>query len=227
MTREEHLAFCKKCTHQKMDLQQGIVCALTQRQADFQNECSDYILDESIDNKPMDNEEAVDRNTLHATIDPEALEKLRSEQNFSAALITGIIVGFLGAIVWAAITVSTQFQIGFMALAIGFIVGHAVRISGKGMDPIYGYLGAIIALLSCVLGNVFGIIGFAAEAEGLGYFETLFLIDYSLIPEILIENFGFIDIIFYAIAIAEGYKFSFRRFTEEDLQKLVGSQQHQ
>ena len=39
MTREEQLRFCKICTKQKFDLQQGIICSLTNKKADFEDKC--------------------------------------------------------------------------------------------------------------------------------------------------------------------------------------------
>ncbi len=45
MTREQHLAFCKKCTNREMDLKQGLVCALTKEKANFINDCRDFTLD--------------------------------------------------------------------------------------------------------------------------------------------------------------------------------------
>ena len=45
MTREEHLAFCKKCTNRQFDPQQGIICSLTEKKADFEESCPDYNLD--------------------------------------------------------------------------------------------------------------------------------------------------------------------------------------
>ena len=220
MNRSQHLEFCKKCLHQKMDYQQGIVCSLTQRQADFENECNDFKIDESIIELPLDNVEGLEREDVIQKLNPEVIENLRSEQNFQGAIIVGSIVGIIGALLWATITVATEYQIGFMAVAIGFGVGYAIQFVGKGIDPIFGYLGGAIALLSCVLGNFFGIIGFIADAEGLGYFETLLGIDYSYVPEVMMESFSFMDIVFYGIAVFEGYKFSFRKITEQDLEEL-------
>ena len=59
-----------------------------------------------------------------------------------------------------------------------------------------------------------------ANAEGLGYIETLVGIDYSLVPTAMKESFSIMDILFYGIAGYEGYKFAFRVFTNEDLSKL-------
>src|SRR5690606_41708657 len=63
---------------------------------------------------------------LH-TLSDKNLEKFRSEQELPKAIITGIVVGLIGALLWGAITVITEFQIGFMAIAIGAGVGLSMR----------------------------------------------------------------------------------------------------
>lgn len=145
------------------------------------------------------------------------IETLRSQQNLSGAIAAGIAGSVIGAVLWAAITVATQYQIGYMAIAVGFLVGFMVRYFGRGLDNIYGIIGAGFALLGCVLGNFFSIIGFVAASEGLGYMETLNLIDYSLVPQIMLESFNPMDILFYGFALYEGFRFSFRQITEEEI----------
>jgi len=144
-------------------------------------------------------------------------ERLRLEQNMPLALIGGFAAALIGAFLWASITVSTNFQIGFMAVGVGFIVGYTVRYFGKGLDTIFGVLGGILALLGCFLGNFFSLVGFAATEEGYGYFEILQLIDYNLVPAIMIDSFSGMDLFFYGIAIYEGYRFSFRQLTEDEV----------
>lgn len=219
MTRDEQLKFCKKCQNRKLDMKVGLLCNLTGEKANFENECSSYQLDESVIEK-IDAVEALEHNDVLEKLSDRSLEQFRAEQNFSKALITGVIVGLLGALLWAAITVSTEYQIGYMALAIGAGVGLSMRMTGKGIDPIFGYTGGIIALLSCFLGNFLSIIGFVANAEDLSYLETLGLFDYSQLIPIMTEAFSAMDLLFYAIAAYEGYKFAFRTFTEKDLYEL-------
>lgn len=122
---------------------------------------------------------------------------------------------------WGIITVATGYQIGYMAVAIGLGVGYAVRRFGKGIDPIFGMMGAALSLFSCVLGNFLSIIGFVAHTEGLDYVETLLLIDYSFVPALMTESFSLIDLLFYGIALYQGYKFSFRVISEEDIAGLA------
>jgi hypothetical protein len=144
-------------------------------------------------------------------------EKIKLEQNLIMGIAGGSIAALAGAVLWALITVSIERQIGYMAVGVGFLVGFSVRYFGKGVDPIFGIMGAAFALLGCVLGNFFSLVGFAAPAEGMGYFEMLGAIDYSLVPEIMADAFHPMDVLFYGIAIYEGYKFSFRQITEEEV----------
>lgn len=95
-----------------------------------------------------------------------------------------------------------------MAVAIGLMVGFSIRFAGKGLQPIFSITGALISLASCVLGNVFSLIGFYAKGEGLSFFQVLGDINYGAIPGIMVETFNPMDLLFYGIAIYEGYKFS-------------------
>lgn len=219
MTRAEHLKFCKKCTNRDLDMKRGLVCKLTNEIANFEKECESFELDNTVVER-IDDTEAVDHSEAIQKLSEKDIERFKSEQNYTKALTTGIIVGLIGAILWGAITVATGYQIGYMAIAIGAGVGISMRYLGKGIDQIFGITGGIIAILSCFLGNFFSLVGFAANQEGLGYMEVLSIIDYSLVPSIMMEAFSPMDLFFYAIAAYEGYKFAFRTFTEKDLYDL-------
>lgn len=220
MTREEQLVFCKKCLNRKMDVQQGLICKLTGQKADFESDCGDFDPDESVKEVPVDNEEGLQPAEIMEQLSPDIFEKLKMEQNLMAGIVSGVIVGLLGAVLWGAITVATGYQIGFMAIAIGAAVGFTVRKFGNGVEKIFGIWGAAISFFSVVFGNFLSIIGYLAEMEGLGYLETILLFDYSFFPQLMIETAGFIDIIFYGLAIIEGYKFSFRLITDQNIQEI-------
>ena len=143
------------------------------------------------------------------------IEELKMKQNLPLAIIAGLGSAIVMAILWAVITVVTKYQIGYMAIAVGFVVGYAVNFAGKGIDKIYGIIGAVCALLGCVVGNFLSQVGFIAlDPEiGLSYFQSLKLLlsDMPITVEIMKETFSPIDILFYGIAIYEGYRFSFRK----------------
>ena len=45
MTREERLQFCNLCKNRKMSFQQGLLCKLTDKQADFEGTCPKFYPD--------------------------------------------------------------------------------------------------------------------------------------------------------------------------------------
>ncbi|MFK7735255.1 MAG: hypothetical protein AB8B50_04455, partial [Pirellulaceae bacterium] len=87
----------------------------------------------------------------------------------------------------------------------------------------FGILGAACALLGCVLGNAFAICGFVAQDEGVSVINavaTLFA-NPSAMLELMKLTFSPMDLLFYGIAVYEGYKFSFRQMTDQDLDRLT------
>ncbi len=111
MTREEQLIFCKKCLNRKMDIKQGLICDLTGAKATFQVKCADFKIDEKVIEIPLDDKEGLQSSEIKQKLSPEIIEKLRMEQQLIPGILSGLIVGILGAILWGIITVSTGFQI--------------------------------------------------------------------------------------------------------------------
>lgn len=120
-------------------------------------------------------------------------------------LIGGVVAALLGAALWAVITVNTGWQIGFMAIGVGFLCGIAVAALG-GSGPVNGMIGAGTALAGCVLGNILSGIGFLAQHEGIGFTQMLGQFNWAATPELLGAMFSPIDLLFYAIAIFQGFK---------------------
>ena len=169
-------------------------------------------------NTPEDNELKAGENAeaLKAQYElEEKIEKLRLEQNFPLGIIAGTVAAIIGALLWAVITLLTNYQIGYMAIAVGFLVGYAVRIGGKGIDRIYGIVGAVLAFIGCLLGNFFSSVGYMANYFEIGYFEMFSMMDFSTAIELMKETFSVIDLLFYGFAIYEGYRFSFRKIEIE------------
>lgn len=145
------------------------------------------------------------------------LLELESRQNFTLAVMAAVVTSVVGAGIWAAVTVAIEMKIGWMAVGVGFLVGISVRTLGHGVRPIFGYLGAAFAFLGCALGNYLSIVGFIASAEGMGYMEVFRAIELTMIPGLMTSTFQSMDLLFYGIAIYEGYKFSFREITEAQI----------
>ncbi|WP_157491463.1 hypothetical protein [Flammeovirga sp. SJP92] len=200
-----------------MNPKEGLICSLTGEKANFSGECSDFTKDENVKDYSGIDDIKLEPKDIQSNLSFEELEELKMDQNLPMAIMAGLITGFIGALIWAGISVLTLYQINYLAIGIGAGIGIAIRYFGKGLDTIFGVVGALIALSSIILGNVFTIIGLIANEEGVGIMEVMTWIDFTYIPELLIETFDPRDLLFYGFALAMGYKFSFRQFSTNEL----------
>jgi antitoxin component YwqK of YwqJK toxin-antitoxin module len=214
MTRDQHLEFCSRCINRKFDSDKGIICSLTNDIAAFETSCDNYKIDKNM-TAPSPSVESVEGHKLIAILPENIKAILRKQQDVVLAIVGGLSAAVLGAIVWAMVTVATNYQIGYMAIAVGLLVGFSVRYFGAGVDKYFGYIGAILALFGCALGNLLSQVMFAANAESVGYMDILILLNFELILTIFEESFSPMDVLFYGIAAYEGYKFAFRKITED------------
>jgi hypothetical protein len=139
--------------------------------------------------------------------------------------VAGVIGAAVGACVWALITVLTQFQIGWMAVGVGFLVGIAIRTFGKGIDKPFGIIGAVLALLGCGAGNLLAVCGIIAAEQDMEFFEVLSNLDLTIVQQLMVATFSPMDLLFYGIAVYEGYNLAFRRVTEQDIAARITGHQ--
>lgn len=118
----------------------------------------------------------------------------------------GLAAAIIGAIIWAVVTVTTKYQIGFMALGVGALVGFAMRIGNGGKS--FSILAALLALFGCILGNYFSLLGFASTEQHVGFFTMMHDVDPAKVLSAMWEDLMSMSIVFYALAAYEAYKFS-------------------
>jgi len=162
---------------------------------------------------PPDETDLIESQPKSAGIE-QRIAELRARQSLPLAAAGGLLAAVVGAMVWAVITVITNYQIGWIAVGVGFLVGAVVRVLGRGTDKSFGYLGAAFALFGCLLGNHMTNCMLIARETGLSATAVLTQINPAAIPRLMIATFHPLDILFYGLALYEGYRFSFRRITE-------------
>ena len=150
------------------------------------------------------------------------LERLRSEQNLGGAIGAGAAAAAAGAAAWALVTVFTHFQIGWMAVGVGFLVGYAVRIFGKGIDKVFGFVGAGLALVGCLAGNLLAACGMMSQDLDLDFLGVVSTLNFDAVGQLMTATFSPMDLLFYGIAVYEGYKLSFRSLSMEELARVRG-----
>ena len=151
------------------------------------------------------------------TEDQPVIEEPDADESLIKGILGSCIAAVLGAVIWAAITAITHFQIGWMAVGVGFLVGYGVRVLGKGTTQKFGLVGGTLAFLGCVLGNLlaYTIMGAQAASVSLPLVLLGMLVKPGLALDLLYAGFGPMDFLFYALAIYEGYRFSYNNIAEE------------
>lgn len=134
-------------------------------------------------------------------------QALQPAGGFGTGVAAAIGAAIIGAIGWAVITSVTNYRIGFVAVGVGFLVGLAIERFGGG-DARLPVIGAIVALIGCVLGDMLA----DAHLVSRDFHVPLstVLSHPHLLWDVYKGQFRFLDAVFYAIAAYEGFKFGAR-----------------
>ena len=159
------------------------------------------------------------------TLDPQKLQRyvqrMRDEQNLIMGTMGGFLGAAIGAILWTVITVITEYQIGYMALGVGFLTGIGVKFLGKGVDRSFQIAGAALALAGCLAGNLMVVVIFGSLETGHSVSTILSGLTPSIVADLYASTFNIMDLLFYGLAITIGYKSSLWTIPQEDIEKLV------
>ena len=143
--------------------------------------------------------------------------ELEGRQSLGLGIVGGLVAAVVSAVAWALLTVLTGWQLGIVAVGVGFLVGTGVRIAGKGISKTFGVVGAALALLGCAAGNLFSVCIIIAQQSEVPLGEVLGRLTPAVIAELMKVTFHPMDVVFYAFAAYEGYRLSFRKVTDEEL----------
>jgi len=129
-------------------------------------------------------------------------------ENLPLGFMAGLLAAAVGAGLWALITIIAGFQIGWMAVGVGFLVGWAVRVAGKGRHRAFGIMGALLALGGCAVGNLLAIMMIAARQYNVPPLDVFTHLTPDVVVGLMEASFRPMHVIFYFVAILEGYRFS-------------------
>ncbi len=144
-------------------------------------------------------------------------EQLMNESKSKQSLPLAIAGGFIGLIIatflWSFVTYLTGYQVKFMAIGVGIVVGFAVRIAGRGRSFTFGLIGAFFSLLACFSGHLLSMITVSASVRGVSVLTVLSAIAgfIGFDEEMFLESITTTELLFYGIAVLTGFILSFYR----------------
>jgi hypothetical protein len=143
------------------------------------------------------------------------MRETEENSNFMLAALCGLLTSIALCAAWAYFTYFTRYQSSWMAILVGCAIGLVVRYVGKGTSLPFGILGAALSLATCFAGNLFFIILCISKPESMSMLEVLQVLDFNILFELYKDDFHIMDLLFYGVALYEGYIIS--RMPEEEL----------
>jgi hypothetical protein len=121
----------------------------------------------------------------------------------------GLAAAVLGAVIWDKIVYYTNWQIGLIAVGVGWIVGGAVAAGARGKrGRSLQVIGGLLACFAMLLGQALIVMDQARDYFGQQGLSpnpiTLFLFCVTLVPRVLADNP--LTLLFIAFGIWEGWR---------------------
>ncbi len=128
-------------------------------------------------------------------------------ENLVLGLMAGALAAALGAGLWMGVEVMTHMRLGLVAIAIGFLVGMAIRVAGHGTGMIFGIMGAALTFAGCLGGEILSRIA-ESSSTGHDFFDVAQSLDWVATVTAIFSEMGPMTYLIYGIGIYEGFKLS-------------------
>jgi hypothetical protein len=132
-------------------------------------------------------------------------------ENFPLAAAAGLGGALLGAALWAAFTVTTGIKLGAIAIAVGALIGFAIRAVPHAQTWHYRVLGAICGVIGWLFGTMASDLAGVARLQHVDLLTVIIATPPSTVINLVIRLFTAMDIVFFGITVYEAAKFSVRR----------------
>ena len=128
-------------------------------------------------------------------------------ENLLLGFLAGLFAAAIGAGIWMAVTVMLNVHVGYVAVAVGALVGLAIRVAGNGRNALFGIMGALLTLAGCVGGEVLSVVQSAVTAER-DFYSVLTSLDLVQTVSAIFAKMDAMMVVIYGVGLFAGYKLS-------------------
>ena len=147
-------------------------------------------------------------------------QRLMNAQSLRGAFMAGLITIIIFSVFWIALTELFDRVFPWLTVLLGYLLGFAVRIAGKGVDWRFPLLAALLAIVGAVTANVMLAAVTTAESLGVGTLSLLQSVTSMTWPVFFDEVWTVADSFFAIVAASLAAFFANRRLTRTQFHGL-------
>lgn len=149
--------------------------------------------------------------TLEST--PEDGKRLVDDQSIRNAVVAGLITVIVFSILWVLLSDLTNRVYPWLTVVLGFMLGHSVRLAGRGVDWRFPALAAILALTGSLFANVIVAASVTADGNSTGTLQVLQGVTTMTWPVFFDEELNIADGFFAVVAASLAAFYANRRLS--------------
>ena len=147
-------------------------------------------------------------------------KRLVDAQSVRNACVAGLIVIVLFSMFWVTLSELTNRVFPWATVVLGFLLGHAVRLAGRGIDWRFPAIAAVLAIVGSLLSNIAVGASVTAEGFGVGTIEVMGAVTSMTWPIFFDEILTFADTFFAAVGAGLAAFYANRRLSRSEYQAL-------
>ncbi len=142
--------------------------------------------------------------------------RLVRAQSFRNAFVASFIALIVFSVFWLAITELTNRVFPWATVVLGFLIGHSIRLAGRGIDWRFPALAAVMALFGSLATNVVLAASVTAEGMGVGTLQLLQAVTSMTWPVFFDEVLTIADFFFAVFGAGLAAFYANRRLTRNE-----------
>jgi len=141
-------------------------------------------------------------------------------QSIRSAIVAGLITITVFSILWITLSELTDRVFPWLTVVLGFLLGHAIRLAGRGTDWRFPVTAIVLALTGALFANAAVAASVTAEQLGIGTVQVLSAVTSMTWPVFFDEVLTVADGFYAACAAALAAFFSNRRLKRSEYHAL-------
>ena len=147
-------------------------------------------------------------------------QRLVEAQSVRNAITVSLLVIVLFSVIWISLSDITQRVFPWFTVVLGYLLGHSIRIAGRGTDWRFPVLAASLAVAGALFANIAVSASVTADGFGVGTVEVLRAVTSMTWPVFFVEVMSVADAFFALLAAALAAFYANRKLSRSQYRAL-------